>query len=40
MDILGWIRDQLNDFFGLGPLLDMFASGNYQICSRWMGSAR
>ena len=30
MDILGWIRDQLADFFGLGPLLEMFASGDYQ----------
>lgn len=30
MDILSWIRDQLDDFFNLSPLLEMFASGDYR----------
>jgi sterol desaturase/sphingolipid hydroxylase (fatty acid hydroxylase superfamily) len=30
MDILGWIRDQWLDFLSLGPLLQMFASGDYR----------
>lgn len=30
IDILAWIRDQLNVFFGLGPLLQTFAAGDYR----------
>lgn len=33
MGMLGWIRDQLMDFFGFGPLLEMFASGDYRALS-------
>ena len=30
MDILTWLHRQLSDFFGLEPLLKLFAAGDYR----------